>query len=110
MHVIFASDEAIQKRPGDLRKFLAGWFDTIRYMRTHKAEAVRIASQVGDVSPQIEARVYDAVMPMFSDTGRFDPKALAVLARSFVELKLLRRKPDMSKLYTEKFLPAIVPK
>jgi hypothetical protein len=42
---------------------------------------------------------------MFSDDGRFSPKALAVLARSFVEMKTLPSEPDMSKLYTEQFLP-----
>jgi hypothetical protein len=44
-------------------------------------------------------------MPSLSDTGKFDPKGLAVLARSFVETKQLPAEPDMSKLYTEKFLP-----
>ena len=44
-------------------------------------------------------------MPMFSDTGKFDPKAVAVLSRSFVEMKTLPSEPDMSKLYTETFLP-----
>jgi hypothetical protein len=44
-------------------------------------------------------------MPMFSDTGRFDPKALAVLRKSFVEMKTLPEEPDMGKLYTEAFLP-----
>lgn len=62
------------------------------------------------MSPDIESRVYDAVMPMFSDSGRFDPKAVAVLAHSFVDLKLLPAEPDMSKLYTEKFLPAAATK
>ncbi len=38
-------------------------------------------------------------MPMFTDDGRFDPKALAVLRRSFVEMKTLPQEPDMSKLY-----------
>ena len=28
----------------------------------------------------ITGRIYDELMPMFSDDGRFDPKALAVLA------------------------------
>ena len=31
--------------------------------------------------------------------------ALAVLARSYVELKLLDQEPDMSKLAAEEFLP-----
>jgi hypothetical protein len=42
---------------------------------------------------------------MFSDDGRFNPKALAVLSRSYVDLKYLPTQPDMSKLYTEEFLP-----
>ena len=49
--------------------------------------------------------IYDELMPMFSDTGRFDPKALAVLRKSFVEMKTLPQEPDMSTLYTEAFLP-----
>ena len=49
--------------------------------------------------------IYDELMPMFSDTGRFDPKALAVLRKSFVEMKTLPHEPDMSTLYTEAFLP-----
>ena len=42
---------------------------------------------------------------MFSDDGRFNPKALAALSRSYVDLKFLPVQPDMSKLYTEEFLP-----
>ena len=30
---------------------------------------------------------------MFSDTGRFDPRALAVLRKSFVEMKTLAEEP-----------------
>ena len=43
---------------------------------------------------------------MFSDTGRFDAKALAVLSTSFVEMKTLPTAPEMDKLLTEAFLPA----
>jgi NitT/TauT family transport system substrate-binding protein len=110
MHVIFASDDAIANRPDDLKKFLASWFETIRFMRQNKSEVVRIGSAVTHVTPEIEGRVYDAVMPMFSETGRFDPKATAVLAKSFVDLKLMPTEPDMTKLYTEKFLPAVAVK
>jgi hypothetical protein len=49
--------------------------------------------------------IYDELMPMFSDTGKFEPKALAVLSRSFVEMKTLPAEPDMKTLYTEAFLP-----
>jgi hypothetical protein len=42
---------------------------------------------------------------MFSIDGRFDQKALDTLAKSYVELKVLPAEPDMTKLYTEAFLP-----
>jgi len=88
-----------------VREFLAGWFETIAFMHKNKPVAVKIGARVGGVSEEIESKVYDEVMPTFSNDGRFNPKALAVLARSFVELGTLPKEPDMSKLYTEKFLP-----
>jgi len=108
IHVIFARKSLIEKQPDLVRRFLAAWFDTIRFMRSHKAKSVAIAARVMNVSPSIAGPVYDELMPMFSDTGRFDPRALRVLADSFVSMGLLPAKPDMTKLYTEKFLPAAV--
>jgi ABC-type nitrate/sulfonate/bicarbonate transport system substrate-binding protein len=103
--VIFATDKAIASKPEVLRNFLKGWFETIAFMRKNKAQTVKVAMQVMDKDEDISSRVYDELMPMFSDTGRFDPKALETLAKSYVELKLLPSEPDMSKLYTEAFLP-----
>jgi ABC-type nitrate/sulfonate/bicarbonate transport system substrate-binding protein len=105
LHVIFATDKAIAEKPEALRGFLAGWFGTIASMRNDKARSVEIATQVMGTDAATAASIYDELMPMFSDTGRFDPKALAVLRRSFVEMKTLAEEPDMSRLYTEAFLP-----
>jgi ABC-type nitrate/sulfonate/bicarbonate transport system substrate-binding protein len=105
IHVIFATDKAIATKPEVVRNFLTGWFETIAFMRNNKAETVKVAMEVMDKDQDISNRVYDELMPMFSDTGRFDPKALETLAKSYVELKLLPSEPDMSKLYTEAFLP-----
>jgi len=105
-HIIFATDKLIATRPDPIRKFLAGWFETIAYMRAHKTETVEIDTQVLQKDAEVVSRTYDDVMPMFSDDGKFDPKGLATLARSFVELHTLPEEPDMGKLYTEAFLPA----
>jgi len=105
VHVIFATDKAIATKPAALQNFLAGWFDTIAFMRKDKAKTVEIAQQVMGTDGPTAARIYDAMMPMFNDDGRFKPKALAVLSRSFVDMKTLPVEPDMSKLYTEAFLP-----
>jgi len=106
VHVIYATDPLIADRPDAIRGFLKGWFETIAFMRKNKAETVAIAKDVIGKDAAIVSRTYDEVMPMFSDDGSFKPSALDVLAKSFVELGTLPAEPDMSKLYTEAFLPA----
>jgi NitT/TauT family transport system substrate-binding protein len=105
-HVIFATNDAMTKRPDDVKKFLAAWFETVAFFKHNKAETVRISSAVLKIPEPIVGKVYDETIPMLSDDGRFDAKGLAVLAQSFVDMNMLPDKPDMSKLYTEKFLPA----
>jgi NitT/TauT family transport system substrate-binding protein len=105
VHAAFASTKMITQNPEAIRAFLAGWFETIRYMRDHKEQTIDIAARMAGVSKSVAARNYDEIMPIFSLDGRFRPKALDVLAGSFVEMGLLPEKPDMSKLYTEQFLP-----
>ena len=105
IHVIFATNKAIAGRPEALRGFLKGWLETIAFMRRNKGETVEIAKDVMGTDVPTTSAIYDELMPMFSDTGRFDPKALAVLRKSFVEMKTLPQEPDMSTLYTEAFLP-----
>ncbi|OLB75646.1 MAG: hypothetical protein AUI16_11270 [Alphaproteobacteria bacterium 13_2_20CM_2_64_7] len=105
VHVIFATDKAIATRPEALRKFLAGWFETIAFMRKEKAKTIEIAGHVMGTDEPTTARIYDAMMPMFNDDGRFKPKALAVLSRSYVDMKTLPAEPDMRKLINESFLP-----
>jgi ABC-type nitrate/sulfonate/bicarbonate transport system substrate-binding protein len=106
VHVIYATDALIAGRPEAIRGFLKGWFEIIAFMRKNKAETVAIAKDVIGKDAAIVSRTYDEVMPMFSDDGRFKASALEVLAKSFVELNTLAAEPDMSKLYTEAFLPA----
>jgi len=106
-HVAYATDKMIAQHPDQLRSFLAAWFEIITWMRHNKDETVKLVAPVMHASIDIASRDYDVTMPTFSDTGKFEPKALAVLARSFVQMKLLPSEPDMSKLYTEKFLPSM---
>jgi ABC-type nitrate/sulfonate/bicarbonate transport system substrate-binding protein len=105
IHVIFATNRVIASRPAAVREFLAAWFETIAFMRANRAKTVDIAMAVLDQNRGITERTYDELMPMFSDDGRFHPKALSALARSYVELQFLPAEPDMAKLYTEEFLP-----
>lgn len=105
-HVIFASTKTVAENPEALRNFLKGWFETIAFMRANKAETVEIAMSVTKFSPEVEGKEYDLVMPMMLDDGHFPASGLKVIQESLVEMGLLDTKPDMSKLYTEAFLPA----
>jgi len=105
VHVVFARKAFLDGNPDAARNFLAALRESIQYMRDHKDETVAVAMRVAQVSKSIATANYDELMPIFNPTGRFDAKALDVLARSFVELGVLAEKPDMTRLYTEAFLP-----
>jgi NitT/TauT family transport system substrate-binding protein len=105
-HVIFASNDLIARNPDLLRRFLVSWFEIIAYMNAHEDETLRITNKVTGLTPELAKIVYKEQMPMFSLDGRFDPKALAVVERTFSDLALLDKTPDMKTLYTEEFLPS----
>jgi NitT/TauT family transport system substrate-binding protein len=105
MHANFASLKAASEQPEAVKAFCAAWFDSVAFMHKNKEETNRIVRPVTTLSPEVQAKNYDLVVPLLSLTGRFDSKGLAALARSYVELKIVDKEPDMKKLYTEKFLP-----
>jgi ABC-type nitrate/sulfonate/bicarbonate transport system substrate-binding protein len=105
IHVVFAANKAIAAHPDALRSFIKGWLESIAFMRKNKAETVKIASAIMQKDEAISSRVYDELMPMFSDDCKFHDKAMDVLAKSYVELGILKEVPDPRKLYTEQFLP-----
>ena len=102
---LYASNDLIKKNPNAVREFVAGWVETVNYIRTHKAEAVKIESTVAGFPESVMSKDYDLTVGMFSKACEFDPESLATLKRSFADLKLLPTSPDMSKLYTNAFLP-----
>jgi NitT/TauT family transport system substrate-binding protein len=102
---VFATRALIDSDPDGIRRFIKGWFDAVRFMRSHRDESIKIAAQMTGMPLDIQAKEYDLTLPMFNTNGRFSPALLATLKRSFTDLKLLDHEPDMSKLYTEEFLP-----
>jgi NitT/TauT family transport system substrate-binding protein len=105
-HAIFAHDDLMQKHPDVLRRFLKAWFETIAFMKADKATTVRIAARVGGTTQALTSREYDLLMPaFFSADGRFSAAGLAAIRDSLVPLQMIDTPPDMSKLYTEAFLP-----
>jgi ABC-type nitrate/sulfonate/bicarbonate transport system substrate-binding protein len=107
-HVIFARNALIKKHPELVRKFLAGWFDTIAFMKKHKKTTVAISSKVIGISPAIGSRVYDQQIGGFSTNGVFDSRALATLRKSFIQMGILKKVPADNVLFTTQFVPVKV--
>jgi ABC-type nitrate/sulfonate/bicarbonate transport system substrate-binding protein len=104
-HVFFVREDVIAKRPQAVRAFLQGWQDTIAFMKANKPKAVEITAKVVNLPPSVAARAYDEQMPIFSADFTFDPKAVAVLKQSFLEMGLLKEIPEDKQMFTTQFLP-----
>jgi NitT/TauT family transport system substrate-binding protein len=102
---LFASNQLIAGNPGAIRAFLAAWVETADYMRAHKAETVKITAAITQFSEAVMAQEYDLTIGMHTKDCRFDAESLAALKQSFRDLKLTDGDPDMSKLYTEAYVP-----
>ena len=103
--VIYATQRLMGDNPDALRRFLAGWLETIAYMRSHRDESIAIEREVTHASAAVQSKDFDLNLSAFSDDCRFDAETLTNLKRSFADLKLIDASPDMASLYTEKFLP-----
>jgi len=108
-HMIVASNTFIGAHPDELRRFLAGWFETVHFAKTHKAETVRDTMPLTRLTPDQASLLYDQQISMFSDDGRFQPKAVAVIKNAAKELGGLDKLPPDDVLYTEAFLPGAQP-
>ncbi len=105
VYLLYARRDFAEQNPQAVKDFLAAWFETITYMRDHRAETIDIMRRTADVSAFIAERDYDSMIGMFNRTGRYNPEALKVVSRSFVEMGMLPSEPDISTLVTEKYLP-----
>ncbi len=102
---LFASQHLIDSDPAAIRSFIVAWLETLDYIRAHKAETVKMESAITGNPESVMAKDYDLTIHMYTRNCKFEASALATLKRTFVDLKLVSAPPDMSKLYTEAYLP-----
>lgn len=102
---IYATNILIQQHPDLVRRFLKAWFENVAWARNHKAETVKLLGPVLNLKPDTIGAIYDQLMLKQSSDGHFDPAAMKTMPRAIVELGILDSPPDVSKLYTEAFLP-----
>jgi NitT/TauT family transport system substrate-binding protein len=104
-HVIFATDDMIEKRPDLLRRFLRGWFKTVAFMRANREFTVKSEQRTIDVKRSVIEKIYDAQIAGFSADGAWDPEAIDVIRASLKELGTLPTVPDAKAIYNDKFVP-----
>ncbi len=100
-HVIFATNDMVDKRQNLLNRFLRGWFKTVAFMRSNREFTVKSEQRTLDVRRSVVEKIYDAQMIGFSA----DPAAIDVIRSSLKELGILPTIPDAKALYTDRFVP-----
>jgi ABC-type nitrate/sulfonate/bicarbonate transport system substrate-binding protein len=108
-HVVFARKALINDNPALIERFLKGFFASIAYMKTHKAETSAVAQAVIHQSAAVASKTYDGEISMLQDDGHFDPAAVAVIKDSLMDMKMLDQKPSDDQLFTTKFVPVKLP-
>lgn len=104
-HMILASDTFIASHPDQLRDFLAAWFETVRFAKANKDDAIRYSRPLTRLTDKTASAIYDSQIAMFSLDGRFEPKALEVTKQAVRELGQIEKLPADSALFTQEFLP-----
>jgi NitT/TauT family transport system substrate-binding protein len=103
--MLYASEPLMKDRPDVLRRFLAGWFDTARFIKANKAETIRFTEPDTRMPDDIAAVIYDQEAPTFFTDGRFDLKKLEAVKQSLVETGAVASMPPDEDLIDERFLP-----
>jgi ABC-type nitrate/sulfonate/bicarbonate transport system substrate-binding protein len=104
-HVIFAQKDLVANKPDVVDRFLKGFFASVRYAKTHKAETAAFMAPLLNESEKVFNQIYDHEAAILLDDGNFDPKAMTVLKDSFVDMGILDSKPADDQLFTTRFVP-----
>ena len=104
-HVIFARKDLVASKPDAVERFLKGFFASVRYAKTHKAETAAFMAPLLNESPKVFGAIYDHEASILLDDGHFDPKAIAILKDSFIDMGILDQKPADDQLFTTQFVP-----
>jgi ABC-type nitrate/sulfonate/bicarbonate transport system substrate-binding protein len=104
-HVIYAQKALVSSSPDVVDRFLKSFFASIAKIKSDKPMTSAMAEKIIRVSPAVADRTYDYEVSMLLSDGHFDPEAVAVLKKSFVDMGVVDKQPSDDQLFTTKFLP-----
>jgi ABC-type nitrate/sulfonate/bicarbonate transport system substrate-binding protein len=104
-HVVFARKDLVAINPDLVSRFLKAFFTTIRFVKANKPATAAFMAPLLNESPTVFNAIYDHEAGILIDDGHFDPKAVAVLKDSFIDMGILDSKPSDDQLFTTRFVP-----
>jgi ABC-type nitrate/sulfonate/bicarbonate transport system substrate-binding protein len=101
---VIATDDAIKSKPDAIKKYLAGYFDAVKYMKAHPDETIKLLMQAENLTESVAKNVYDSEMANLSDDGTADPAQLSGLVEN---VKLLQggSAPSQDAVWDPRFVP-----
>lgn len=104
-HVVFARKDLVANHPDLVERFLKGFFAAIRFAKANKAATAAFLAPLLNEKPTVFDQIYEHEAAILSDDGHFDPKAVAILKDSFIDMGMLAQKPSDDQLFTTRFVP-----
>ncbi len=106
--IAYASEEAIRKRPDDIRKALRGIFQALRFMKQNATEAAAIASRTMKWDPQAVLVAHKLSSPLFPKDGSIDVAALRIMQDTLMDQGVVTQRLPLEDHYTTAFTPVRV--
>lgn len=96
-YVAFARNDILSQHPDEVKGFIQGWLQTVKWMKDNRDQAITKAAAVMKAPQDVVAKLYDTLMPAFSQTGKFDEDSLDTLGKALVTMKVLDRERDLGR-------------
>jgi NitT/TauT family transport system substrate-binding protein len=110
----------VNERPKEVQSLVNTWFNTLDFMDKNAAESLKILMQRAGVTVE-EYKEYDAGTKIFSSEDNLNafqsgnkmmslPYAAEEISKFLVEAGLVKEKPDVSKIFDDRFVKAYAEK
>ncbi len=106
--VINVRDQVLKDRPDDVKKYLEGWFEVVKYMQDNPEKTVAFIEKNFELSPTVSQRVYDFAMEIMSTDGTIPENVLQGLGESLVTQGKADKAPSPGDWWDDQFVPVAV--
>lgn len=103
---MYATNDLINNRTDALEAYMAGYFETVQYMKDNKDEAIAWMSEQWDLSEYAVTQTYEISADNLSTTGEIPEENLQGLAESLPEIdEEITEAPSPDEFWNPSFVP-----